>query len=176
MTSFIDQKYELLQAEPEVTVKDVNLTEEKEERLAREKAQQIEEANIISWDNVQAMIDVDDQMAQQMQAERKGRWGGVEEVVVAEWCAGGFVEWGAGSLGCRGRAVLGNGESGCGWGGAVCSRMVYSLLGLVGRGRGWLWSGGVGLVCWFGDWGVLDGGLILVLVVWICVDWLGVDG
>ncbi|GJS92333.1 ribonuclease H-like domain-containing protein [Tanacetum coccineum] len=31
--------------------------EEKEERLAREKAQREEEANIVSWDNVQAMID-----------------------------------------------------------------------------------------------------------------------
>ncbi|GJX66378.1 hypothetical protein Tco_0300721 [Tanacetum coccineum] len=31
--------------------------EEEEERLAREKAQREEEANIISWDNVQAMID-----------------------------------------------------------------------------------------------------------------------
>ncbi|GKE76326.1 hypothetical protein Tco_1542446 [Tanacetum coccineum] len=40
--------------------------EEEEERLAREKAQQIEEANIVSWDNVQAMIDVDYQMAQQI--------------------------------------------------------------------------------------------------------------
>ncbi|GKA16561.1 hypothetical protein Tco_0696308, partial [Tanacetum coccineum] len=30
-----------------------------------------EEANIVSWDNVQAMIDVDYQMAQQMQAEEK---------------------------------------------------------------------------------------------------------
>ncbi|GJR65161.1 putative ribonuclease H-like domain-containing protein [Tanacetum coccineum] len=38
--------------------------EEEEERLAREKAQQIKEANIVAWDNVQAMIDVDYQMAQ----------------------------------------------------------------------------------------------------------------
>ncbi|GJV21475.1 hypothetical protein Tco_1370495 [Tanacetum coccineum] len=45
--------------------------EEEEERLAREKAQQIEEANIVSWDNVQAMIDADYQMAQQMQAEEQ---------------------------------------------------------------------------------------------------------
>ncbi|GKC17738.1 hypothetical protein Tco_1014520 [Tanacetum coccineum] len=37
--------------------------EEEEERLAREKAQQIKEANIVSWDNVQAMIDGDYQMA-----------------------------------------------------------------------------------------------------------------
>ncbi|GJR65155.1 hypothetical protein Tco_0011220 [Tanacetum coccineum] len=36
-----------------------------------EKAQQIEEANIVSWDNMQAMIDVDYQMAQQMQAEEQ---------------------------------------------------------------------------------------------------------
>ncbi|GKA23494.1 hypothetical protein Tco_0709527 [Tanacetum coccineum] len=45
--------------------------EEEEERLTREKAQQIKEANIVSWDNVQAMIDVDYQMAQQMQAEEQ---------------------------------------------------------------------------------------------------------
>ncbi|GKB60099.1 hypothetical protein Tco_0916285 [Tanacetum coccineum] len=46
--------------------------EEKEERLVREKAQREEEANILSWDNVQAMIDVDYQMAQQqMQAEEQ---------------------------------------------------------------------------------------------------------
>ncbi|GKF53008.1 hypothetical protein Tco_0159918 [Tanacetum coccineum] len=44
---------------------------EEEERLAREKAQQIEEANIVAWDNVQAMIDADYQMAQQMQAEEQ---------------------------------------------------------------------------------------------------------
>ncbi|GJS81079.1 hypothetical protein Tco_0747620 [Tanacetum coccineum] len=45
--------------------------EEDEERLAREKAQQIKEANIVSWDNVQAMIDIDYQMAQQMQADEQ---------------------------------------------------------------------------------------------------------
>ncbi|GJW54481.1 hypothetical protein Tco_0098566 [Tanacetum coccineum] len=45
--------------------------EKEEERLAREKSQQIEEANIVSWDNVQAMIDADYQMAQQMQAEEQ---------------------------------------------------------------------------------------------------------
>ncbi|GKC28894.1 putative ribonuclease H-like domain-containing protein, partial [Tanacetum coccineum] len=45
--------------------------EEKEERLAREKAQREKEANIVSWDNVQAMIDADYQMAQQMQAEEQ---------------------------------------------------------------------------------------------------------
>ncbi|GJX13274.1 hypothetical protein Tco_0205032 [Tanacetum coccineum] len=45
--------------------------EEEEERLAREKVQQIKEANIVSWDNVQEMIDVDYQMAQQMQAKEQ---------------------------------------------------------------------------------------------------------
>ncbi|GJY10652.1 hypothetical protein Tco_0378837 [Tanacetum coccineum] len=45
--------------------------EEEEERLAKEKAQQTEEANIVSWDNVQEIIDADYQMAQQMQAEEQ---------------------------------------------------------------------------------------------------------
>ncbi|GKD71680.1 hypothetical protein Tco_1325770 [Tanacetum coccineum] len=45
--------------------------EEKEERLSREKSQREEEANIVAWDNVQAMIDVDYQMGQQMQAEEQ---------------------------------------------------------------------------------------------------------
>ncbi|GJS81077.1 putative ribonuclease H-like domain-containing protein [Tanacetum coccineum] len=45
--------------------------EEEEERLAKEKAQREEEANIVSWDNVQAMIDADYQMVQQMQAEEQ---------------------------------------------------------------------------------------------------------
>ncbi|GKF27109.1 hypothetical protein Tco_0083003, partial [Tanacetum coccineum] len=45
--------------------------EEEEERLAREKAQREEEANIVAWDNVQAMIDVDYKMAQQIQAEEQ---------------------------------------------------------------------------------------------------------
>ncbi|GJT00911.1 hypothetical protein Tco_0822080 [Tanacetum coccineum] len=44
---------------------------EEEESLAREKAQQIKEANIVAWDNVQAMIDADYQMAKQMQAEEQ---------------------------------------------------------------------------------------------------------
>ncbi|GJT24770.1 hypothetical protein Tco_0894707, partial [Tanacetum coccineum] len=44
---------------------------DKEVRLAREKAEKEEEANIFSWDNVQAMINNDYQMAQQMQAEEQ---------------------------------------------------------------------------------------------------------
>ncbi|GJX07628.1 hypothetical protein Tco_0195560 [Tanacetum coccineum] len=41
---------------------------EEEDRHVRKRE---EEANIVSWDNVQAMIDVDYQMAQQMQAEEQ---------------------------------------------------------------------------------------------------------
>ncbi|GJZ02271.1 hypothetical protein Tco_0520232 [Tanacetum coccineum] len=41
---------------------------EEEDRLVRQRE---EEANIVSWDNVQEMIDVDYQMAQQMQAEEQ---------------------------------------------------------------------------------------------------------
>ncbi|GJZ82121.1 hypothetical protein Tco_0647115 [Tanacetum coccineum] len=41
---------------------------EEEDRLVRQKE---EEANIVSWDNVQAMIDADYQIAQQMQAEEQ---------------------------------------------------------------------------------------------------------
>ncbi|GJT86275.1 hypothetical protein Tco_1067992 [Tanacetum coccineum] len=40
---------------------------EEEDRLVRQR----EEANIVSWDNVQAMIDADYQMAQQMQAKEQ---------------------------------------------------------------------------------------------------------
>ncbi|GJR20567.1 hypothetical protein Tco_0969094 [Tanacetum coccineum] len=41
---------------------------EEEDRLVRQREK---EANIVSWDNVQAMIDADYQMAQQMQAEEQ---------------------------------------------------------------------------------------------------------
>ncbi|GJY44699.1 hypothetical protein Tco_0432912 [Tanacetum coccineum] len=44
--------------------------EEEKERLAREIAQQVEEANI-SWDNMQTMIDVDYQMGQRLQAQEQ---------------------------------------------------------------------------------------------------------
>ncbi|GJS25163.1 hypothetical protein Tco_0453795, partial [Tanacetum coccineum] len=44
--------------------------EEKQERLAREKAQQIEEANI-AWDDVQAKVEADYQLAQRLQAQEQ---------------------------------------------------------------------------------------------------------
>ncbi|GJT10313.1 hypothetical protein Tco_0857355 [Tanacetum coccineum] len=45
--------------------------EEEEEKLTKEKAQSEEEANIVSWDKVQAMIDADYQMAKKIQAEEQ---------------------------------------------------------------------------------------------------------
>ncbi|GJR66032.1 hypothetical protein Tco_0012097 [Tanacetum coccineum] len=45
-------------------------TREEEERLAREKAQQVEEANI-AWDDVQAKIEADYKLAQRMQAQEQ---------------------------------------------------------------------------------------------------------
>nr|GEW21532.1 hypothetical protein [Tanacetum cinerariifolium] len=44
--------------------------EEEEERVSREKAQQVEEVNI-AWDDVQAKIDVDYELAQRLQAEEQ---------------------------------------------------------------------------------------------------------
>ncbi|GKB00145.1 hypothetical protein Tco_0828138 [Tanacetum coccineum] len=44
--------------------------EEEEERLAREKAQQVEEVNI-AWDDIQAKIDDDYQLAQRLQAQEQ---------------------------------------------------------------------------------------------------------
>ncbi|GKE30045.1 hypothetical protein Tco_1445429 [Tanacetum coccineum] len=44
--------------------------EEEEERLAREKAHQTEEANI-AWDDVQAKIKADYQLAQRLQAQEQ---------------------------------------------------------------------------------------------------------
>ncbi|GJU21135.1 hypothetical protein Tco_1154477 [Tanacetum coccineum] len=44
--------------------------EEEEERLAREKGQQVEEANI-AWDDVQAKINADYQLAQRLQAQEQ---------------------------------------------------------------------------------------------------------
>ncbi|GJW98579.1 putative ribonuclease H-like domain-containing protein [Tanacetum coccineum] len=66
----LSKKDKLMLLDEELAFK-LQAEEEEEERLAKEKAQQIEEANIVSWDNVQAMIDVDYQMDQQMQAEEQ---------------------------------------------------------------------------------------------------------
>ncbi|GJS84565.1 hypothetical protein Tco_0751106 [Tanacetum coccineum] len=51
--------------------------EEKQARLAREKAKKVEEANI-SWDNVQAMIEADSLLAERLQEREQ------EELTVEE--------------------------------------------------------------------------------------------
>ncbi|GJU97699.1 hypothetical protein Tco_1326970 [Tanacetum coccineum] len=48
----------------------VKVQDKGEERLAREKAQQVEEANI-AWDDVQVKIEVDYQLAQRLQAQEQ---------------------------------------------------------------------------------------------------------
>ncbi|GJV37726.1 hypothetical protein Tco_1410203 [Tanacetum coccineum] len=64
------KKKELIRLDEEIASK-LQAEFDEEVRLAREKAKKEEEANIVSWDNVQAMIDVDYQMAQQMQVEEQ---------------------------------------------------------------------------------------------------------
>ncbi|GJV32009.1 hypothetical protein Tco_1392409 [Tanacetum coccineum] len=64
------KKKELIRLDKEIASK-LQAEFDEEVRLAREKAENKEEANIVSWDNVQAMIDADYQMAQQMQAEEQ---------------------------------------------------------------------------------------------------------
>ncbi|GJT81987.1 hypothetical protein Tco_1056329 [Tanacetum coccineum] len=62
-------KKELLRLDEELAFK-LQAEEEEEERLAREKAQQMEEANI-AWDDIQAKIDADYQLAQRLQAQEQ---------------------------------------------------------------------------------------------------------
>ncbi|GJZ56557.1 hypothetical protein Tco_0611750 [Tanacetum coccineum] len=61
-------KKELLRLDEELAFK--LQANKEEERLAREKAQQVEEANI-AWDDVQAKTDVDYQLAQRLQAQEQ---------------------------------------------------------------------------------------------------------
>ncbi|GJR39672.1 putative ribonuclease H-like domain-containing protein [Tanacetum coccineum] len=64
------KKKELIRLDEEIASK-LQPEFDKEVRLARKKAEKEEEANIVSRDNVQEMIDADYQMAQQMQAEEQ---------------------------------------------------------------------------------------------------------
>ncbi|GKD87030.1 hypothetical protein Tco_1358184, partial [Tanacetum coccineum] len=64
------KKKELIRLDDEIASK-LQVEFDEEVRLAREKAEKEEEANIVSWDNVQAMIDVDYQMAQKIQVEEQ---------------------------------------------------------------------------------------------------------
>ncbi|GKA09851.1 hypothetical protein Tco_0689284 [Tanacetum coccineum] len=64
----MSKKY-LLRLDEELAFK-IQAKEEEEERLAREKAQQVEEANI-AWDDVQAKIKANYQLAQRLQAQEQ---------------------------------------------------------------------------------------------------------
>ncbi|GKD92181.1 hypothetical protein Tco_1372018, partial [Tanacetum coccineum] len=72
-------KKELLKLDEELSFK-LQAEEEEEERLAREKAQKVEEANI-AWDDIQAKVEADYQLAQRLQAQEQ------EEVSDAEKAA-----------------------------------------------------------------------------------------
>ncbi|GKC69300.1 hypothetical protein Tco_1115183 [Tanacetum coccineum] len=61
------KKKELIRLDEEIALK-LQAEFDEEVRLAREKSKKEEEANIVAWNNVQAMIDVDYQMVQQMQS------------------------------------------------------------------------------------------------------------
>ncbi|GJX07166.1 hypothetical protein Tco_0195098, partial [Tanacetum coccineum] len=62
-------KKELLRLDEELAFK-LQAEEKEEERLAREKAQQIEEVNI-AWDDIQAKVKADYQLAQRLQAQEQ---------------------------------------------------------------------------------------------------------
>ncbi|GJU19168.1 hypothetical protein Tco_1152510 [Tanacetum coccineum] len=64
------KKKELIRLDEEIASK-LQAEFNEEVRLAREKAEKEKEANIVSWYNVQEMIDIDYQMAQQMKAEEQ---------------------------------------------------------------------------------------------------------
>ncbi|GJT77918.1 hypothetical protein Tco_1044643 [Tanacetum coccineum] len=62
---------EQIRLDEELTLKQ-QAKEKEEDRLAREKAQQDEDANISKWDNVQAMIDANYELAVRLHAEEQG--------------------------------------------------------------------------------------------------------
>ncbi|GKA50408.1 hypothetical protein Tco_0743481 [Tanacetum coccineum] len=64
------KKKEVIRLDEEIALK-LQAEFDEEVRLARKKAEKEKETNIVSWDIVQAMIDADYQMAQQMQAEEQ---------------------------------------------------------------------------------------------------------
>ncbi|GJS20445.1 hypothetical protein Tco_0449077, partial [Tanacetum coccineum] len=63
------KKQEQIRIDEELSFK-LQAEEEEEERLAKEKAQQMEEANI-AWDDIQAEINADYQLAQRLQAQEQ---------------------------------------------------------------------------------------------------------
>ncbi|GJZ50420.1 hypothetical protein Tco_0604610 [Tanacetum coccineum] len=73
------KKQERMRIDEEFAFKLQAKEEEEEESLAREKAQQIEETNI-AWDDIQAKIDADYQLAQRLQAQEQ------EELTIRQDC------------------------------------------------------------------------------------------
>ncbi|GJU27351.1 hypothetical protein Tco_1165972 [Tanacetum coccineum] len=63
------KKKEQIRLDAELALK-LQAEEEEHDRLAREKSQQVEEANI-SWDNVQAMMEVDRLLSERLQAREQ---------------------------------------------------------------------------------------------------------
>ncbi|GJR14794.1 hypothetical protein Tco_0797446 [Tanacetum coccineum] len=62
-------KKELLKLDEELASK-LQDKEDEEEKLAREKAQKVEEANL-AWDDIQAKVEADYQLAQRLQAQEQ---------------------------------------------------------------------------------------------------------
>ncbi|GKC48691.1 hypothetical protein Tco_1071436 [Tanacetum coccineum] len=62
-------KKELLKLDEELALK-LPAEEDEEERLAREKDQKVEEANIV-WDDIQAKVEADYQLNQRLQAQEQ---------------------------------------------------------------------------------------------------------
>ncbi|GJV80293.1 hypothetical protein Tco_1516163 [Tanacetum coccineum] len=62
-------KKELLKLDEELALK-LQAEEDEKERLAREKDQKVEEANIV-WDDIQAKVEADYQLAQRLQAQEQ---------------------------------------------------------------------------------------------------------
>ncbi|GKA44943.1 hypothetical protein Tco_0737739 [Tanacetum coccineum] len=73
-------KKELLKLDEELAFK-LQAEEDEEERLAREKAQKVEEANI-AWDDIQAKVEVDYQFAQRLLAQEQEDLSDAEKAIL----------------------------------------------------------------------------------------------
>ncbi|GJT38827.1 hypothetical protein Tco_0938692 [Tanacetum coccineum] len=70
-------KKELLKLDEDLAFK-LHAEEDEEERLAGEKAQKVEEANI-AWDDIQAKVEADYQLAQRLQAQEQEEFSDAEK-------------------------------------------------------------------------------------------------
>ncbi|GJV60770.1 hypothetical protein Tco_1466870 [Tanacetum coccineum] len=73
-------KKELLKLDEELAFK-LEAKEDEEETLAREKAQRVKEANI-AWDDIQAKVEADYQLAQRLQAQAQEELSDVEKATL----------------------------------------------------------------------------------------------